>query len=127
MKHENKHDDVRIRLRVSLKDLFIGRELNFQFSKNVVCPHCRGTGADSENDVTQCNRCGGQGVILERQQIAPGFVQQFQRQCPKCNGKGKIISKKCHVCSGDKIVPGLEELSVYVEKGMKDGQEIVSA
>lgn len=124
-RHENKHEDVRVKLRVSLKDLFIGREISFHFSKNVVCPHCRGSGAESDEDVKQCGRCGGQGVILERQQIAPGFVQQFQRQCPSCNGKGKTITRNCHLCQGEKIVKGLEEMSVFVEKGMKDGQEIV--
>jgi DnaJ-class molecular chaperone len=68
--------------------------------------------------------------------IAPGFVQQFQSKyfifilnvtisCPKCNGKGKIIKKKCHVCMGNKIVKGIEEMTVYIEKGMPNGYEIV--
>ena len=42
-----------------------------------------------------------------------------------CHGKGKVISKKCTVCNSEKIIKGLEELSVYIEKGMTDGHEIV--
>ena len=45
--------------------------------------------------------------------------------CPKCGGKGKTIRRQCHVCHGKKIVKGMEELTVYIEKGMSNGQEIV--
>jgi len=46
-------------------------------------------------------------------------------RCPRCGGKGKVISKHCHVCHGGKIIKGLEELNVYIEKGMNNGHEIV--
>lgn len=126
MRRENKLEDMRIKMKVSLKNLFIGKEFNFKYTKNVICPHCRGMGADSENDIHVCGKCKGQGVILETRQLAPGYVQQFQKQCPSCGGKGKVIKKTCHVCKGDKIIPSIESLSVYIEKGMKNGQEIVS-
>lgn len=122
----NKMDDQRIKLKVSLSDLYNGKELSFKYTRNVICPHCRGTGADSDDDIQVCDKCAGQGVILERQQLAPGYIQQFQRTCPKCGGKGKTIRRGCHVCSSNKIIPSLEDMSVYVEKGMIDGQEIVS-
>lgn len=122
----NKNEDTRIKLKVSLKDLYNGKELSFKYTRNIICPHCRGTGADSDDDIKVCEKCQGQGVILERQQIAPGYIQQFQRQCPKCGGKGKTIRRSCHVCSGNKIVPNIEDMSIYVEKGMTDGQDIVS-
>ena len=44
-----------------------------------MCPHCRGSGADSHDDVAVCDRCNGQGIVIERQMIATGFVQQFQQ------------------------------------------------
>lgn len=122
---ENKNDDLRIKLKVSLKDLYNGVEFEYKYTRNIICPHCRGTGADSEDDVHVCNKCGGQGVVLERRQIAPGYIQQFQMQCNNCGGRGKIIRKECHVCRSKKIMSNIEDLSVYVEKGMKNGQEIV--
>jgi DnaJ-class molecular chaperone len=36
-----------------------------------------------------------------------------------------MIKKNCHVCHGKKIIKGLEELTLYIEKGMQNGQEIV--
>ena len=125
-KKENRNEDQRIKLKVSLSDLYNGRELSYKYTRNIICPHCRGTGADSEDDIKVCTKCGGQGMVIERQQIAPGYIQQFQRQCPKCGGVGKMINKSCHVCNSSKIVPSIEDMSVYVEKGMTEGQEIVS-
>lgn len=50
----------------------------------------------------------------------------YIKRCPKCNGKGKTVTKECHVCHGNKIVKGLDELTLYIEKGMKNGSEIVN-
>lgn len=124
MRKENKMDDQRIKIRVGLSDLYSGKEFFFKFSKNIICPHCRGSGAESDDDVQVCQKCGGNGIIIERQQLGPGFVQQFQRTCPKCGGKGRTVTKSCHVCNSEKIIPTIEEMSIYVEKGMSNGQEI---
>lgn len=125
IKRDNKMDDFKIKLKVSLKDLYIGKELEFKYTRNIICPNCRGSGADSEEDIQICPKCKGQGVILETRQLAPGYIQQFQKQCSSCNGQGKVIKKECHVCHSQKIIQSIENLSVYVEKGMKNGQEIV--
>jgi len=37
-----------------------------------------------------------------------------------------MINKQCHVCQGKKIVKGLEELTLYIEKGMPNAHEIVN-
>jgi len=121
---ENREPDLRIKLRVSLKDLYEGHEYEFTYTRNTMCPNCRGSGADSYEDVEVCDKCGGKGIIVETKRLGPGFIQQFQRNCPKCNGRGKTIKKKCHVCKGGKIVKNLEEMTVFIEKGMKNGDEI---
>lgn len=126
VKRENKNDDMRIKLKVSLEDLYNGKEFDFKYTRKIICPHCRGSGAESENDIKPCTKCKGQGVVLETRQIAPGYIQQFQKQCNHCGGKGNIVSRECHVCHASKIIPALETLSVFVEKGMKNGQDIVS-
>ena len=123
-RRENRSDDVRVKVRTTLKDLYMGKEYEFTYTRTAMCPHCRGSGADSYEDVETCNKCNGQGVIMETKRIGPGFIQQFQRECPKCNGKGKMIKKKCHECHGNKIVKTLEEMTLYIEKGMENGNEI---
>lgn len=123
---DNRDEDLRIKIRATLKDLYLGKEYEFIYTRYGMCPHCRGSGADSPDDVTTCDKCNGQGMIVERKQIGPGFFQQFQTNCPKCGGKGKMVKKECHICKGNKIMKGLEELSVFIEKGMENGAEIVS-
>ena len=121
---ENRSDDIKLKVRVTLKDLYMGKEYEFTYTRSAMCPHCRGSGAESYEDVVTCKKCNGQGVIMETRQIGPGFIQQFQKECPKCGGKGKTIKKVCHECHGHKIVKTLEEMTLYIEKGMETGNEI---
>jgi len=125
-RQRDKLEDLNIKLKVSLRDLYNGKELEFKYTRNTICPHCRGTGGESEDDVAPCKKCNGSGWTMETHQIAPGYIQQFQKPCPKCQGKGQIITTQCHVCGGVKLHPSIEEMSVYVERGMKNGQKIVS-
>lgn len=113
--------DINLLLRVTLNDVYIGKEIEIVYTKQAICPHCRGNGADSHEDLEQCDACGGTGMIIKKKQIAPGFVQQFQQQCNKCKGEGQIIKKKCHVCHGEKVVKSMDFLVAIVEKGIKDG------
>jgi DnaJ-class molecular chaperone len=53
-------------------------------------------------------------------------MQQFQRACPHCDGQGKKLHSTCHVCHGAKQVKNLDELTVFIEKGIPDGHEYVS-
>jgi DnaJ-related protein SCJ1 len=124
-RQENRGPELTIRLPVTLEHIYNGKEISFFLTKNMICPHCRATGADDPDDVATCPHCNGQGFTIQRQQIAFGFYQQFQQHCDKCSGKGKIFTSTCHVCKGAKIVPGYEVLSVYIEKGVPDRHRIV--
>jgi DnaJ-class molecular chaperone len=90
-----------------------------------ICPHCRGSGADNPEDVQVCERCGGHGIVTETKRLGPGFVQQFQRQCDACNGAGKRMTSTCHVCNGNRQVHNLDELTLFIERGIENGHEYV--
>jgi len=49
-----------------------------ELNKQGICPKCRGSGAKSAEDVTNCNQCGGSGVKIVRHQLGPGMFQQMQ-------------------------------------------------
>ena len=91
----------------------------------MVCQKCRGTGAKNAKDVKKCTSCGGKGVKIVTHQVGPGFVQQMQQPCNKCGGKGKVVTSKCPVCNGQKVIHGTDDLLITIERGMADGQEIV--
>ncbi len=54
--------------------------LQFLHRKQVMCPHCRGLGAESPDDVKKCPVCRGSGVEVREQKLGPGFVQRVQQQ-----------------------------------------------
>ena len=63
-----------IKIKVSLKDLYTGKDMEIKYTRNTICPHCRGSGAENPEDIQTCDKCGGQGVIMKTQRLGPGFV-----------------------------------------------------
>ncbi|KAI8825759.1 uncharacterized protein EV422DRAFT_503133 [Fimicolochytrium jonesii] len=120
-----KGPEVNMDLAVSLEELFLGKSLEIEINKQVICPTCRGSGAKNANDVTNCHSCGGSGVKIVRQMLGPGMYTQMQTHCEVCQGKGKVIKHKCPACAGAKVKRGSHQLSVAIERGMSDGQRIV--
>ncbi|CAO3614665.1 unnamed protein product [Cunninghamella echinulata] len=122
---EKRGPDLKIDLEVTLEDLYNGATLELDISKQVICDHCHGNGARKSEDIVTCSVCQGQGVRIQRVQIAPGMVQQFQQTCDQCHGVGKVIKHKCPVCQGNKVKRGNEQYTVVIEKGMNDDQTLV--
>lgn len=111
------------KLRVSLADLYNGRDMEVKYTRSTICPHCRGSGADNPDDVKPCPKCDGQGHVIQTQRLGPGFVQQFQVECDKCAGTGQVKTSVCHMCRAAKTKQALDELYLFIEKGTPDGYE----
>lgn len=54
-----------IKLKISLEDVYSGRDMEIKYTRSTLCPHCRGSGADSPDDVKDCPKCNGQGHIIK--------------------------------------------------------------
>lgn len=65
---------ISLKITVTLEELYTGADFELAYNRNVICPHCRGSGADDPDDVETCPKCDGQGMIIKRQQIGPGMV-----------------------------------------------------
>lgn len=124
-KQQKKGQSLHLDLEVTLKDLYMGSSVEIEVSKQVVCPSCRGSGAKSPKDLVKCRACKGKGYILVQHQLGPGFVQQSQQVCEKCGGTGKIIKTRCPTCGGRKVVHGCDDITLEIEQGMQDGEELV--
>jgi DnaJ-related protein SCJ1 len=48
-----------IKVKVSLEDLYNGKEMEVKYTRQIICPHCRGSGADNPEDVKTCPHCKG--------------------------------------------------------------------
>lgn len=118
-----KGPNAMVEIPVSLEDLFLGKEVKFTIKRDVICPHCRGSGSH-DGQLHTCSKCKGQGAILTVQNFG-GFAMQQQTQCPVCSGRGKVPKNKCQHCHGTRVTKQDKELVAVIEKGMKHEQQIV--
>ena len=115
--------DLRVKVKLSLKEISTGVEKKFKLKKYVACDHCHGSGAEGEGGTETCPTCHGTGSVTRTQQSIFGMVQS-QSVCPQCNGEGKIIKNKCKVCSGEGIVYGEEVVEVKIPAGVAEGMQL---
>ncbi|MBP5455388.1 MAG: molecular chaperone DnaJ [Paludibacteraceae bacterium] len=114
--------DLRIRVKLTLKEVATGVEKKIKVRKYVACKHCNGTGAEGNNYST-CTTCNGSGVVTRIQNTMLGRMQT-QSACPTCGGEGKIISKKCPHCSGEGVVTEEEVITLNIPAGVMEGMQI---
>ncbi|KAF2670997.1 molecular chaperone [Microthyrium microscopicum] len=120
---EQRGPDKTATIQLPLRDFYNGVERDFSIEKQVVCSACEGSGSeDGQRD--QCTTCQGHGVVIQKHQIAPGFIQQMQMQCPKCKGKGHTVRHVCPVCQGNRVTREKEEYKLVVERGLPRGMRI---
>ena len=115
--------DLRVKVRLNLKEILNGAEKKFKLKKYVTCEHCHGTGAEGNGGTETCPTCHGTGSVTRTQQSIFGMMQT-QSVCPNCNGEGKIIKDKCKHCSGEGIVYGEEVVEVKIPAGVAEGMQL---
>ncbi len=115
--------DLRVKVKLNLKEISTGVEKKFKLKKYVTCDHCHGSGAEGDSGTETCPTCHGTGSVTRTQQSIFGMVQS-QSVCPQCNGEGKIIKHKCKECAGEGIVYGEEVVEVKIPAGVAEGMQL---
>lgn len=115
--------DIRIRVKLSLKEVVHGVEKKVRINKMVQCAECGGKGAASEADIKTCETCHGSGVVTKVVQTMLGQMQS-QSVCPTCSGEGKVITKPCSKCGGSGLVKDSEEISFKIPAGVAQGMQL---
>ena len=115
--------DLRVKVKLTLKEISTGVEKKFKLKKYVPCPHCHGSGAEGNGGVETCPTCKGTGSIIRNQQTILGTMQT-RTTCPTCGGEGHIIKNKCKECGGEGIVYGEEIVTVKIPKGVAEGMQL---
>ncbi len=117
----HKGGDLRLKVRLTLKECATGVTKKFKVKKKVTCNHCHGSGTENGSGDTQtCSTCHGTGYVLRSQRSVFGMMQT-QSVCPDCQGEGTIIKNKCHLCGGTGVVTGEEVVEVKIPAGVQDG------
>jgi DnaJ family protein A protein 2 len=109
----------------TLADLYNGKEISLEASRQVICSVCSGSGSSRPGVDATCKGCRGQGVTV--QMLRQGFtVFQQQVPCDDCDGSGFCIPPEdmCQKCSGQRTLEEAKTVKVEIEKGMSWGQRL---
>lgn len=115
--------DLRVKVKLNLKDISTGVEKKFKLKKYVTCSLCHGSGAEGQGGSQTCPTCHGTGSVTRTQQTVFGMMRT-QTVCPQCDGEGKIIKNKCKACGGEGIVFGEEVVEVKIPAGVAEGMQL---
>lgn len=119
----NRGSDIRIRVKLTLKEIAHGAEKRVKINKQVTCSVCNGRGAKSEADIKTCTTCNGTGQVTRVTRTILGQMQTAS-VCPTCGGEGKIIVNACHNCHGDGLVKEMEEITFKIPAGVAEGMQL---
>lgn len=119
----NKGSNLRVKVKLNLREIANGVEKKIKVNKYVSCKHCEGTGADNGSSYATCSTCNGSGHIT---QVTNTFLGQMQTNstCPSCGGEGRIITKKCNHCQGNGVIRDEEIISLNIPAGVAEGMQL---
>lgn len=119
----NRGSNLRVKVKLTLKEIATGVEKKIKVKKYVTCKHCKGSGAEDSNSVTTCPTCKGTGMVTRIAQTILGQMQTSST-CPTCGGEGKTITKKCAHCGGEGVIRDEEIISINIPAGVAEGMQL---
>ncbi len=121
-KRVNRGSDLRVKVKLTLKEIATGVEKKIKVKKYVSCKSCNGTGAEDGKTVN-CSTCNGSGYVTR---VANTILGQMQTSsaCPTCGGDGKMVTNKCKECYGEGIVMEEEVITIKIPAGVAEGMQL---
>jgi len=115
--------DLRVKVRLNLKEIVTGTEKKIKVKKYIACQHCNGTGAKNGSSYSTCGTCRGSGQVTR---IANTLLGQMQTTstCPTCQGDGKMITDKCSHCAGEGVIRDEEVINIKIPAGVGEGMQL---
>jgi len=113
---ERQTPSVELPLSLTLEQLYAGITLEVDYERQVLC-------LNWEMCTKSAPDCQAPGIRVRRQQLAPGFVQQFQTQDERCVAAGKAWQADCSACP-TKTVTETIGLTVEVPPGYRENEHI---
>ena len=81
--------DLRVKVKLNLKEISAGVEKKFKLKKYVACDHCHGSGAEGEGGTETCPTCHGTGSVTRTSKVSSEWYNRkaFVRNVTE---KGKL-------------------------------------
>ncbi len=119
----NRGSDLRVKVKLSLKEIAEGVEKKIKVKKYIACSHCNGTGARNGTSFTTCSTCRGSGHVSRISNTLLGQIQTTST-CHTCQGEGKTITNKCNHCAGEGVIRDDEIISIKIPAGVGNGMQL---
>ena len=122
-KRVNRGSDLRVKVKLTLKEIAGGVEKKIKVKKYVSCKECHGTGAENSNAFSTCSTCNGSGYVNRITNTILGQMQTTS-PCSSCGGEGKTITSKCKHCNGEGIMREDEVITIKIPAGVAEGMQL---
>lgn len=116
-------DDIQIDATISFIESAHGVNKNVKVRIYRACSNCRGSGAEPNTPIRNCQTCHGTGQITNARQTILGVYSQSV-VCPDCRGIGQRPDKPCTTCRGVGRQIKNQTLSVAIPAGIANGQQL---
>ncbi|MBN1298091.1 MAG: molecular chaperone DnaJ [Actinobacteria bacterium] len=115
--------DVYSEITIDFKEAAFGTKKEIEYSADVLCKQCNGSGAEKDEDVAKCSVCGGTGQVRTSRNTFLGSLITTS-VCHNCGGKGRIVKKPCTKCGGKGYLKVKKKISVDIPSGVSDGVQL---
>ena len=112
--------DIEDQVEITFEEAMFGVKKDVPIERYTPCDECEGTGAEDPSSVKTCPECQGSGRVRKMTQSGFGTIIR-ETGCYTCNSTGRVIGKKCKVCSGRKVVPESKTIHVNIPPGVENG------
>ena len=118
-----KGTDLRIKLKLSLKEVANGVEKKIKIKRYTTCDTCGGNGAKDGTAIVTCSVCQGTGQIRKIANTMLGQVMTTA-PCHACYGEGKTISAPCTTCHQEGRLLQEEVIDLQIPAGVSGGMQL---
>jgi molecular chaperone DnaJ len=115
--------DLQYRVELTFEESIFGVDKEIEITRDEVCSHCNGSGAEPGTSPVRCATCNGRGEVRQVRQTILGSMVQVTT-CPACNGQGETISTPCKTCNGRGLERRTRKKVVSVPAGVDTGNQI---
>lgn len=115
--------DLRYDIQISLEDAYNGIEKTISIPRTETCDNCGGSGAKPGTKPRSCPHCNGTGQIKQSRRTAFGLFTQITT-CNRCHGQGIIIENPCPECRGNGLIQKTRDIEISIPKGIDDGSQL---
>jgi molecular chaperone DnaJ len=115
--------DLQYEIDLSLEEAAFGVRKEIRIPRTEACETCHGSGARPGSQPVTCSKCRGTGQVQQATNTVFGrFVNVAA--CDRCGGDGKIIENPCPTCRGRGQVQKIHTVEVNIPAGVDTGHRL---